>query len=36
MAHLVEHPTLGFDSGHDLGVMGSSPKRGSMLRGEPA
>ena len=25
-----------FGSGHDLGVLGSSPASGSLLRGEPA
>ena len=27
----VKHPTLGFSSCHDLGVMGPSPVSGSML-----
>ena len=34
MAHLVGKPTLGFGSGHDLGVLGSSPSLGSSLSGE--
>ena len=32
----VEHLTLDFGSGHDLGVMGLSPVLGSMLSMEPA
>ena len=36
MAQSVEHPTLGFGSGHDLRVMGLSPALGSMLSGESA
>jgi len=31
VAQLIGHPTLGFSSGHDLGVMGSSPSSGSTL-----
>ena len=34
MAQWVKHPTLGFTSGHDLRVMGSSPTLGSVLNGE--
>ena len=34
VAQSVEHPTLGFGSGHDLGVVRSSPASGSMLGGE--
>ena len=29
VAQSVEHPTPDFSSGHDLGVMGLSPKSGS-------
>jgi len=36
VAQLVECPSLDFSSGHDLGVMGSSPESGSMLGGESA
>ena len=31
MAQWVEHLTLGFGSGHDLGVVGLSPVSGSVL-----
>jgi len=31
VAQLVKCPTLGFSSGHDLRVVGSSPMAGSML-----
>ena len=31
MAQSVEHLTLGFGSGHDLRVVGSSPELGSAL-----
>ena len=34
VAQLVEHPTLGFSSGHDLKVVRSSPVSGSVLSGE--
>lgn len=34
VAQLVEHPTFGFCSGHDLRVLGSSPTTGSLLSGE--
>ena len=30
--HSVKHPTLGFGSGPDLGVVGLSPTLGSVLR----
>ena len=36
IAQSVEHPTLDFGSGHDLSVVGSSPKWGFVLRVEPA
>ena len=36
MAQLVKCPTLGFGSGHDLRVMGSSLEPGSLLSGESA
>ena len=36
LAQSVKHPTLDFGSGHDLRVMGLSPKLGSMLGKEPA
>jgi len=36
VAQLVECPSLDFSSGHDLRVMGSSPKSGSMLSRESA
>ena len=36
VARLVKHPTLGFDSGHDLKVLGSSPEWGSLLSDESA
>lgn len=36
MAQLVEHPTLNFGSGQDLGVMRLSPKLGSVLGMESA
>ena len=32
MAQLVKHPTLDFNSGHDLRVVRSSPRSGSTLR----
>lgn len=35
-AHLVEHLTLDFGSGHDLTVLGWSPVVGSALSVEPA
>ena len=35
MAQLVKCPTLDFSSGHDIRVMGSSPKLGSVLSSEP-
>ena len=31
MAQSFEHPTLDFNSGHDLRVMGSSPVSGSVM-----
>ena len=34
MVQLVNH--LPYGSGHDLGVLGMSPKSGSLLSGEPA
>ena len=34
MAQLVGLPALGFGSGHDLGVVGSSPMSGSELTRE--
>ena len=33
VAQLVEHPTPVFDSGHDPGVVGSSPALGPVLLG---
>ena len=36
MAQVVKRLTLDFDSGHDLGVLGSRPMLGSMLREESA
>ena len=36
MAQSVKHPTLGFDSGRDLRVVGSSPALGSPLSEELA
>ena len=36
VAQSVEHATLDFGSGHDLGVLGSSPMWGSVLSGESA
>ena len=36
MAQAVEHPALGFSSGHGLRVVGSSPTWGSMLSKESA
>ena len=30
-ARLVKHPILGFESGHDLRVLGSSPKWADLL-----
>ena len=36
MAQLIEHPTLGFGSGCDLRVLGSSSMLGSVLSEEPA
>ena len=33
VVQLVERPTLGFSSGHDLRVMGPSPALGSVLSG---
>ena len=36
VAQLVEHPALGFGSGCDLRVKGSSPISGSTLSAEPA
>ena len=35
-AQLVEYQTLGFSSGCDLRVVGSSPQLGSALSGESA
>lgn len=31
LAQSVQHPALGFDLGHDLGAIRSSPDLGSML-----
>ena len=36
MVQLIKHMTLGFCSGHDLTVVGSSPASGSMLNMESA
>jgi len=36
VVQLVKHPTLGFGSGADLGVMGSSPMSGFALSVESA
>ena len=36
MAQLIEHPTLEFDLGHDLAVMGSSPTLGPALNTDTA
>ena len=36
VAQSVKHLTLDFNSGHDLGVVGSSPMLGSMLGMAPA
>ena len=36
MAQSVEHSTLDFSSGYNLGVMGWSPEPDSMLRAESA
>ena len=36
VAQSVKWPTHNFSSGHDLGVMSSSPTSGFMLRGESA
>jgi len=36
VAQLVKRLTLGFGSGHDLGVVGSSHKSGSVLSMESA
>lgn len=36
VAQSIEHLTLDFVLGHDLGVVGSSPPLGSMLSGESA
>ena len=36
MAQLVKCPTLDFDSGHDLMVLGLSPAMGFALREESA
>ena len=36
MAQLVEHPTLDFDLGDDIEVLGSSPMSGSMFSRESA
>ena len=36
MEQSVKHPTLGFGSGPDLRVMGSSPGSGSVLSAESA
>jgi len=36
MGQLVEHPILGFSSGHDLRVLGSSPTSGSVISMESA
>ena len=36
MAQSVEHPTLGFGSGPDLRVVGSSPVSASVLSVESA
>lgn len=36
MAGPVKHPTVDFGSGHDLGIMRSSPTSGSALSVEPA
>ena len=35
VAHSVRHPTLDFDSGHDLRVVGLSSTSGSKLSVEP-
>uniref|UniRef100_A0A452QJC0 SLP adaptor and CSK interacting membrane protein n=1 Tax=Ursus americanus TaxID=9643 RepID=A0A452QJC0_URSAM len=35
-AQSVKHPTFDFSSGHDLGVLGSSPTLGSLLNVESA
>ena len=32
----VKYPTLGFESGHDLRVMGSSPPKGFVLSRDSA
>ena len=34
MAQSVNHPTLGFSSGCDLGGLGLSPRWGSLLNGD--
>ena len=36
VAQVVEHLTLGFSSGHDLGALGLSPMSGSILSAESA
>jgi len=36
VAQSVKRLTLGFDSGRDLGVVGSGPASGSVLGIEPA
>ena len=36
VAQLVEHPTLAFGSGHDPGMVGSSPAASATLSVEPA
>ena len=36
VAQLVKHPTIDFDSSHDLRVVRWSPASDSMLRMEPA
>ena len=36
VTQLIERLTLGFSSGHDLGVVGSSSALGSALNGESA
>ena len=36
VAQSVKYPILGFGSGHDLAIVGSSPKPGSVLSSESA
>ena len=36
VAQSVEHPALDLGSGHDPGIVGSSPTSGSVLSVEPA